>query len=395
MVRAPQVHDDLPHIEHPKSSIMTGTDADGNNPTPREVNAKNANADLGADNSTGKDEYDRALVLRRLLDDMAKSEDGASDAKTLCEWIRPLVKEGIAEDINMKDGDGQTLLHVAARQGLATAAKSLIDTGANVDTQDDEGSTPLIEACWWDNMALVEILLNKGADVKIFDNDGWSSLFLAARHGNNKEKTALHCAVWQNNLQMVKFLLEHGADINAQDPDGQQTLHLASLQGNEAILRFLLDDDNCSHLDTGDDDGMTPLHLASCPHQVDYTDSLPDSDSACQVDEEMNNAESDPVSKAGQYNKVVHHLLARKADTTLLTKDGKTAVELAFDHQHHKRGEAVLKVFSENYGGTRETLMWAAGKTERHAIAMSLVKRQLNESGNPLVKSSEDDMDGR
>lgn len=188
---------------------------------------------------------------------------------------------------------------------------------------------------------------------------------------------------------MVEFLLEHGADINSRDPEGQQPMHLASLQGNEAILRFLLDDDNCSHVDTGDDDGMTPLHLASCPHQVEYTASLRDSDSTCQVDEETNSAESDPVSKAGHYNEVVRHLLARKADTTLLTKDGKTAVELAFDHDHHARGEAVLKVFSENNGGTLETLMWAAGKAERHAIATSLIKRRFKESGNSISEGSE------
>ncbi|KAF4819982.1 Ankyrin repeat, PH and SEC7 domain containing protein secG [Colletotrichum siamense] len=506
---------------------MAGTDADGNNPTPREdIAAKNADADLDAENSTGKDKTDSASALHRFLDEIARS-GGSNDAEVLREWIRPLVEEGIKEDFNIKDGDGQMLLHIAARRGLATAAKSLIvDAKANVDTQNDEGSTPLIEACWGDNMALVEILLENGADVTIFDNDGWSSLFLAARHGNNimfqrlwkahkwnvnltenftgisllqgaayggsreivqclrcagarldsrdydgwtplfaaiakmrkdtidellkggnnedlqletedfegrtpllkaaedefwdgvrilvdagakcnkseaskttqmnqtsatppKENTALHCAVWQNNLQMVTFLREHGADINARDPDGQQPLHLASLQGNEAIVRFLLDDDKCSHLNTGDDDGMTPLHLASCPHLVDYTDSLSDSDSNYQIDEEMNSAESDPVSKAGHYNKVVHRLLARKADTTLLTKDGKTAVELAFDHNHHERGEAVLKVFSEENGGTLETLMWAAGKTERHAIGTSLVKRHLKESGSSLVGGSE------
>jgi len=55
--------------------------------------------------------------------------------------------EGIGEvldsgvNVNFKDIDGRTALHVAACQGLADVVSLLLDRGAEVDVKDNWGST--------------------------------------------------------------------------------------------------------------------------------------------------------------------------------------------------------------------------------------------------------------
>ncbi|KAK2731880.1 ankyrin unc44 [Colletotrichum kahawae] len=491
------------------TELVTNNDADTNSQT---------------DSPKRGDDGGSASVLRKLLEDMAMSKEGARDAETLRKWIRSRVEEGIVEGLKMADSEGSTLLHVAAREGLAEAVKRLLAADANLDAQDDFLNTALLRACWRGHTDIVDNLLKIGASAELVDEDGWSPIFMAAKRGykrmtelllaerkwdldfkeklyamtplhaaayegytqivrllrsnvarldlrdmmgrtplmaatfhqrkdtmvelltqqqdedrqletedfrgstplliaaqfgfwdgvhvlveagakcdkpeisetsetgpviTRKEDTALHIAVWRNNFQMAKLLLKHGADVDARDHEGSLVVHLASLRGNEAILELLLDNENCHQLDVRDEYGMTPLHLASCADWFDDNEYMEDSESNSQNVEETNSTGLGAVFKSGRYNEVVHHLLAREADTTVLTEDGKTAVELAFERGYYNRGEAILKVFIQSNGGNLETLMWAAGKAERHEIATSLIKRRLKGSGNLVVEKTD------
>lgn len=84
-------------------------------------------------------------------------EDDVTDCDDLAEGIDPGVRlmylanggdvEGIRElldsgvNVNFKDIDGRTALHVAACQGLADVVSLLLDRGAEVDLKDRWGST--------------------------------------------------------------------------------------------------------------------------------------------------------------------------------------------------------------------------------------------------------------
>ena len=51
-------------------------------------------------------------------------------------------------NVNAKDDNEQTPLHVACKRGNKDAVLKLIDKGANVNAIDKHQSTPLHEACW-------------------------------------------------------------------------------------------------------------------------------------------------------------------------------------------------------------------------------------------------------
>ena len=57
------------------------------------------------------------------------------------EIVRVLVKE-LSADVNAKDGDESTPLHLAAFYGRTETARVLVEQGADVSAKDSEGNTP-------------------------------------------------------------------------------------------------------------------------------------------------------------------------------------------------------------------------------------------------------------
>merc|ERR1711862_126943 len=62
-------------------------------------------------------------------------------------------------------------------------ARFLIINGANINSQNDDGYTPLHHAAWASNTEMVRLLLSYGAKVDIRDQWGQSALDIAKRGG--------------------------------------------------------------------------------------------------------------------------------------------------------------------------------------------------------------------
>src|SRR5262245_23216979 len=76
--------------------------------------------------------------------------------------IRTLRKQH--SDVNAPQADGMTALHWAAYLDDLEIAKALADANANVKATNRYGVTPLSLACQNGNAAIVELLLERGAD---------------------------------------------------------------------------------------------------------------------------------------------------------------------------------------------------------------------------------------
>ncbi|KAI8197296.1 Ankyrin-3 [Colletotrichum sp. SAR 10_76] len=192
-----------------------------------------------------------ASVLRKFIEDLEKSDEGAKEVGMFRHWVDSMVDDGIEEGLDMKDRHYRTLLHVAAIEGLFEIAKRLIDKGAVLDARDEWGDTPLIDACGEGDgggkyLKVVKLLLDKGAKADICGNENESPLYRAAING--------HSLIVQYLLANVKWDLDFGEDIYNMTP-----LHAAASAEDSDMVRYLRD--KGARLDLRDTDGPTTERL--------------------------------------------------------------------------------------------------------------------------------------
>ena len=85
----------------------------------------------------------------------------------------------------MKDADGATPLHFAARHGCVETSTLLLSNSlSSVNCPDNSGMTPFHLACARGSLELCELFLEHGADIRARTVEEKTSLHLAALHGN-------------------------------------------------------------------------------------------------------------------------------------------------------------------------------------------------------------------
>jgi ankyrin repeat protein len=159
-------------------------------------------------------------------------------------------------------GTNQTLLHVAAHSGNVLLADILVhEKGMDINSESQDGETPLFEAINSNTGAMFKWLIDNGADSTRVNSEGRTVLEETAFRclpgmihvvlntlkyqdpGNltadNLDK-ALHCSLWSCREPIVRALLEYGADPSAVD-HGTTALDCALICGREDIVNTLLD----------------------------------------------------------------------------------------------------------------------------------------------------------
>lgn len=116
---------------------------------------------------------------------------------------------------NIMNTTGQPVLWLAVAKDDNAAVTSLINANALLDVQDAEkGLTPLSLSIIRGNADIANLLINKGANPDVVDNNGFSSLAYAAATGQ---------------VEIIKALLAHKASIDAVDKNGNTILQLVEL----------------------------------------------------------------------------------------------------------------------------------------------------------------------
>lgn len=174
-----------------------------------------------------KDHTSRGVDRRDLLN---KAKNNLIDPQKRREHIgtltqgSELTKMEVFLDVNTKDADGNTPLHLAAQEGDHKKVEALLKNGADVDAKGKNGNTPLHIATHKRCAQSVKVLLKSGADVNAKSNLDW---------------TPLHLAAWNNAFDTAEILLKNGANINAKNKYGETPLKIASNENaseTEAVL---------------------------------------------------------------------------------------------------------------------------------------------------------------
>lgn len=135
--------------------------------------------------------------------------------------IREAIKEGAR--VNIRNRDGSTLLEYAVAGGDKNLVELIIDRSADLSAT-TRGFTPLMSAAWYGRVDMMRIMVKNGADLNARDDYG---------------RTALMLAVSQNKAAAVKFLLSKGADKNLRESDGYTALDIGIKEKRYQIVQLL------------------------------------------------------------------------------------------------------------------------------------------------------------
>lgn len=176
----------------------------------------------------------------------------------------PLLAENL---LAFRDQHENTLLHTAEDPAWA---KMLVDMGLSIETENDNGDTPLSESIRHENVEMVKFFIEQGADLRATSADGlllmtansidtdnedtvFTSLLLEAGCDVNQKspdfgETALHCAAKYCSKDIVELLLQYGADPSILDNQGRppvgktteigQLMAKAATRPNALVIHF-------------------------------------------------------------------------------------------------------------------------------------------------------------
>ncbi|KAM9565749.1 NF-kappa-B inhibitor zeta isoform 6-T6 [Guaruba guarouba] len=274
-------------------------------------------------------------TLNVSLPDQSITRSTAQLGKSFFQWQVEQEENKLAsisqEQFLAKDSDGDTFLHIAVAQGRRALSYVLARKMAALhmlDIKEHNGQSAFQVAVAANQHLIVQDLVSLGAQVNTTDCWGRTPLHVCAEKGhaqvlqaiqkgtlgsnqyvdleatNYDGLTALHCAVLAHNavlhelqnsqpphspevqelllrnkslVETIKTLIQMGASVEAKDrKSGRSALHLAAEEANLELIRLFLELPNClSFVNAKAYNGNTALHVAaSLQYRVSQLDAV-------------------------------------------------------------------------------------------------------------------------
>ncbi|CAM0871169.1 unnamed protein product [Alopecurus aequalis] len=283
--------------------------------------------------------------------------------------VRFLLDHGA--DLHQENEEGATVLHVAAMKGKCEIVKLLLSKGADVNGISEEG-TPLHLAAIKGHESTVEVLLQHHADVNnilpsclatpldvaVFAaNTACVKLLIQAGANVNDVNNSLARSASEGLTEIAKCLLEHGANPNLPDECGRLPIELAAVYGTREGVELLLPITSPipDVADWSVDGVISHAKLESMQLMDDNAVKMRKSDLKRQADQAFE--EQDYTNASVLYTKVLRadpsdrKVLANRSRCWLRLGDGQKALEDAIKckrsneswaEAHHRQGEAHM-----------------------------------------------------
>lgn len=222
--------------------------------------------------------------------------------------------EKFQSEINIKDKNGHTPLNLALFErpttpGCDPIVKFLIDRGADANVRDDQKATPLFRALIHGHtVETIALLLDHGADVNATIGE---------------QRTPLELAIERNEVSIVQLLIDRGADLLNRHCYICLALHLGK---SDEICLALIDSGKID-LNVANAAGRTALEFAVQQDRLKVIEKLLAKGANPNIKTRNGNW---LIHQVIAFKKIeALKLLMPHADLTVTNQDGKTAQSLA------------------------------------------------------------------
>lgn len=281
----------------------------------------------------------------------------------------------------------------------------LLEQGANVNIQSDDGTTPLHRAACGGKIDVSRMLLAHGADKALADDEGDTAVHMAAVRGyadtvklfvddgcdlekrNNNSETALIRACAGGSEATVKVLMDGGADKNAKSNTGTTGLAYCARRDDPETTELLLSQGAEIHAQTKA--GNDALMIASKKGHVRMVQLLLRHEANVHQRNEAGNTALHKAIK-GRHDEVAQLLLGRRADVDARNNKGETPLMQATENGHNEAVQLLLDRGAQanvrNNDG--ETPLLHAASHALVDIAQMLVKKGADVNAKDPVGSA-------
>ncbi|XP_067668045.1 ankyrin repeat domain-containing protein 50-like [Haliotis asinina] len=243
-----------------------------------------------------------------------------------------MVKHVVSKNMvntNIKGRDDRTPLMCAARQGIKDMFQLLVSKGGLPSHVDRDGNNILLLACWGGNVKIVDyILSHDNVDINGKGQSGRTPLMGAAYKGHDK---------------IFDLLVTKGADVNVVDDDGDNVLHSACLSGHVDIVSRILKLQKVD-INRRGQCGRTPLMMAARMGDREIFDLLVKEGADATLVDGDSNTILHLASEGGNVNIVKYALEVKNMDINARNKRNETATMLA------QKGSDVCNLLVQLHG---------------------------------------------
>jgi ankyrin repeat protein len=225
--------------------------------------------------------------------------------------------------LNFQNIAGNTALHYATFKILENIVRILIEKGADVTLKDNNGNTALHFASGskLENIAIAKMLIERGADVNLQNKIGNTILLSAIK----KLSGYITPTILEDNF--VRMLIEKGADVNLQDDNGNTALTFAIGKNFGNISKMLIERGAVFNLH--DSNGITPFNLAISHNLKNIVGMLIERGANLNLQDRNTGNAPLHIATMTYLENISKILIERGANINLQNSDGNTPLHLA------------------------------------------------------------------